>query len=230
MISDAPRTSARLTALFPAGVATAELSRPGDRSRLFPEEARHVERASPKRVSEFAAGRMCARHALAQLGMIDVVLGATADRRPNWPASVVGSITHTDGFCGVVVAERRRFRSVGCDAEIIGRVTSEILSQIGVPTELGWIGALPDERKALAGALIFAAKEAFYKCQFPVTEEWLDFQDVALNPESVDFESGEFTLAPVKQALISRHASMPLAGRFWSDDRLIITGIWVAAD
>ena len=119
---------------------------------------------------------MCARHALAQLGMADVALGVMEDRRPRWPGTIVGSITHTQDFCGAVVAERTMFRSVGCDAEIIDRVTTEILPEICVPAELAWIESLCGDRKALASALIFAAKEAFYKCQFAVTEESARFQ------------------------------------------------------
>ena len=122
------------------------------------------------------------------------------------------------------------FRSIGCDAEIIDRVTTEILPEICVPAELAWIETLPGEQKALASTLIFTAKEAFYKCQFAVTEEWLGFEDVALDPVGWDYERREFTIAPVREVMICRQASMPLKGRFWFDDRLMIAGTWLTAE
>ena len=223
-------SSARLAGLFPDGIAAAELCHPGDPALLFPEEARHVRRAVAKRVNEFAAGRMCARHALARLGILDVPLGVMEDRRPRWPSEIVGSITHTDGFCGAVVAERARFRSIGVDAEIVDRVTADLLPEICVASERAWVADLPRRRKALVSSLIFAAKEAFYKCQFAVTGEWLDFQDVALDRAGWDPEGWHFTIAPVRELAICRHASLPLTGTFWCDDRLMMAGICLPAD
>ena len=95
---------------------------PGDASLLYPEEAVSVAKAVPKRVGEFAAGRLCARRALAEFGITGVPLTMAPDRAPVWPESMVGSITHTRGLCAAVVAERRRFASLGIDVEVAGDV------------------------------------------------------------------------------------------------------------
>jgi len=90
---------------------------------LFPDEAQYLGRAVPKRIQEFAAGRLCARRALAEFGFTDYPLRSNSDRRPQWPAPVIGSITHIAGMCGAVVAKQRQFRAIGLDMEIVGRVT-----------------------------------------------------------------------------------------------------------
>jgi 4'-phosphopantetheinyl transferase EntD len=53
--------SPSIESLFLPGVAAAELCGPGDPELLAPEESVAVARAVPKRVREFAAGRLCAR-------------------------------------------------------------------------------------------------------------------------------------------------------------------------
>ena len=77
--------SASVGALFPPGASAAELRAPGDPALLLPEEAAFLGRAVPKRVREFAAGRLCARRALAQFGISDFPLRVAADRQAVWP-------------------------------------------------------------------------------------------------------------------------------------------------
>ena len=44
-----------------------------------------------------------------------------------------------------------------------------------------WIRRCPLTWFALLAALIFSAKEAFYKAQYELTTQWLDFNDVTLD-------------------------------------------------
>src|SRR6202521_6486244 len=127
--------STGLADLFPPGAVAAELREAGDPGLLLPAEAAHLERAVPKRVQEFAAGRLCARQALAKFGIVDFPIEVAADRQPVWPDLMVGSITHTSGFCAAVVAERQRVIAVGLDSEVVGDVSTEIWPSICVPTE-----------------------------------------------------------------------------------------------
>src|ERR1019366_4028866 len=66
--------SAALRILFQRIVVARELRIPGDAADLLPSEAIFVRNATPKRVNEFAAGRACARSALAEKGGQDVAL------------------------------------------------------------------------------------------------------------------------------------------------------------
>ena len=177
----------------------------------------------PKRVEEFAAGRFCARRALAELGYTGYPLGMNGDRRPRWPASVVGSITHTDGICGAVVAEQRRFRAIGLDMEIVGRVTPEIWPYICAPEETAWLTALREPEQRRCAALIFSAKESFYKCQYGVTRQWLEFDDVVLDLLSPGESAGRFALRARRRIALLEHE--PLVGRFEFRGSLVVTGI-----
>jgi 4'-phosphopantetheinyl transferase EntD len=218
-----PGLSTALAGLFPPGVIGAELRIAGDLPTLLPEEAQHLGRAVSKRVEEFAAGRLCARRALAEFGFIGYPLGMKSDRRPRWPASVVGSITHTDGICGAVVGDQRRFRAIGLDMEIVGRVTPEIWPYICAPDETAWLAGLREPEQSRCAALIFSAKETFYKCQYGVTRQWLEFDDVVLDLLSPGASAGRFTLRPRRR--ISLPEQDMLSGRFEFRGDLVVTGM-----
>ncbi|MGC1522562.1 MAG: 4'-phosphopantetheinyl transferase superfamily protein, partial [Steroidobacteraceae bacterium] len=156
--------SADFKSLFPGGVAAAELRGSGDPSLLLPLESASLGRAVQSRIEEFAAGRACARLALAQFGFEDFPLAVSGDRQPAWPPSMVGSITHTAGLCAAVVGEAAHFLGLGVDGEVAGDVKPDLWHKICVPREIAWLRSLPQSEQAPAAALIFAAKEAFYKC------------------------------------------------------------------
>jgi len=197
--------------LFPPGVVGAELRTTGDR------------------IHEFAAGRLCARRALAELGFVGYPLGMNGDRRPQWPAAVVGSITHTIGICGAVVAEQGRFRAIGLDMEIVGRVTPEIWPYICTPEETAWLSTLGDPEQSRCAALVFSAKESFYKCQYGVTRQWLEFDDVALDLLSPGASAGRFALWPRRKIALSEHDAVPMMGRFEFRGSLVVTGMALEA-
>ena len=92
-----------LDGLFPSSVqwrCRRDLASPAS---LLPQELALIEGAVPKRVTEFATGRQCAREALRDLGIADVPILFGKDRCPLWPVGTVGSITHT----AYVPAKRR---------------------------------------------------------------------------------------------------------------------------
>ncbi|MDO8704293.1 MAG: 4'-phosphopantetheinyl transferase superfamily protein [Sulfuricaulis sp.] len=214
-----------LAGLFPPGVVGAELRIAGDPSLLFPEEAQYLGGAVPKRIQEFAAGRLCARRALAEFGFTGYPLRMNRDRRPQWPAPVIGSISHTAGMCGAVVARQRQFRAIGLDMEIVGRVTPEIWPTICTPEETAWLAALREPEQSRCAALIFSAKESFYKCQYSVTQQWLEFDDVTLDLPASDASAGCFALRPRRRIALWEHVTMPLMGRFEFHGSLIVTGM-----
>jgi len=191
--------SALVESLFPAGVAAAELRAPGDPALLDPDEALSVARAVPKRVAEFAAGRLCARSALARFGIASFALRAARDRQPLWPAGLVGSITHTQGFCAAVVGEHARFVGLGLDTENACAVSPDLWPSICIAEELAWIASLPAEQRTRAATLVFAAKEAVYKCQYPTTSERLSFSDLRIVPLEWAMLAGSFDVEAQRQ-------------------------------
>jgi 4'-phosphopantetheinyl transferase EntD len=224
-----------LHGLFPSAVVGAEMREPGDASLLLPEEAACVARAVPKRVQEFAAGRLCARRALAEFGVTDFPVRVASDRQPLWPEFLVGSITHTDGYCAAVVAERSRLSAIGIDCEVIGRVTPELWPSILGPEETRWLDSLAESERVAAVTLLFAAKEAFYKCQYPLVGEWLNFHDLLVTPLERGAASGTFTAVSTRPiALFARtpptvHAPSPVRGRFRFGEGLASVGICLPA-
>jgi 4'-phosphopantetheinyl transferase EntD len=225
-----PAISSKLIAgMFPAGVAAAELREPGDVSLLLPGEAEYLGRAVTKRIQEFAAGRLCARRALMEFGVEDFPLGVAHDRQPVWPESIVGSITHTTGFCAAVVAERHRFIGLGIDAEIVGRVTAPLWPSICTPREIDWLRSQVGSDQAAAAALLFAAKEAFYKCQYAVVHEWLDFHDVSVETEVRGAGQGVFVITPARRLQLANHATLPMTGQYRFHDEWVLAGLVLPA-
>jgi 4'-phosphopantetheinyl transferase EntD len=227
--------STALSELFPHGIAAAELRTPGDARLLYPEEVQSVVNAVPTRVGEFAAGRLCARRALAEFGISDFPLRMAPDRAPVWPDTMVGSITHTRGRCIAVVAERRRFTSLGLDLEVAAEVKRELWRHICVPAELAWLESLPTAAQASAATLVFSAKEAFYKCQYPVTGERLKFADVCVrlaHPEAGAWSgpTGATLVCLTRSASGSAGVGSPFCGAYRVHEGFVFTGFCFPAE
>ncbi|HEX3397434.1 MAG TPA: 4'-phosphopantetheinyl transferase superfamily protein [Steroidobacteraceae bacterium] len=211
--------------LFPSAAQVAELREPGDPAMLFPEETKRLGRAVAKRVQEFAAGRLCARRVLAEFGVRNFPLEAALDRRPLWPEGLVGSITHTSGFCAAVAAEKSVLTAVGVDCEVVGSVKDTLWHSICTPSETAWLRALPEAEQPQAASLIFSAKEAFYKCQYPLVQEWLNFHDAAVEVAAWGSARGAFRIHANRPIALARHAELPLQGRYLFHEEFVSTGI-----
>jgi 4'-phosphopantetheinyl transferase EntD len=228
-IADEATTSSVLLAqIFPATVATAERRVPGERALLHEIEARACEGFSVTRLAEFAAGRDCARRALRAASGRDVAILRRKDRRPQWPAGFVGSITHTAGFCGAVAASSALVASLGVDAERTERVSRDLWESIFVAREIDELAKLASPAQQRTATVIFSAKEAFYKCQSPLTGMWIDFDEVAALVRFADERSGTFTILPLSDACRQRFERCDLRGRFCFDDGFVVTGMLVA--
>lgn len=170
--------------LFPEGVVAFESNDVAAAEHLFDTERNCVEHAVESRLREFASGRACARAALAQLGLPAMPIPAGPDRAPIWPLGYAGSISHANGHC-VAVATRTTqgkhgLTSLGVDIEQLGVVTPDLWPQLMHSKEMERLQAMREMERALTATLIFSAKEAFYKAQFPLTKSWIDFDDVVI--------------------------------------------------
>lgn len=222
-----------IAALFPAGVVVADLREPGNPDLLLPGEGEHLARAAPKRVREFAAGRACARRAMAELGIAPEALKVGQGRQPLWPSGFTGSITHTDDYCAAAVAPRTIAGALGIDTEIVGDVKADLWPSICTRAEMDRLEALPQRWRAIGATLIFSAKEAFYKSQYPLTGEFLGFHDVEVEGwhDPQDLESldgggmGESFVRPTRSIAFERHAAAPFRARHRVIGRHLICGI-----
>jgi 4'-phosphopantetheinyl transferase EntD len=219
-----------LQGLFPPGVVAAELRGPASAGALTREERDSVARASPQRVGEFAAGRSCARRALREFGIEGGSILPGADRRPLWPAGIVGSISHTAGFCAAAVADARQFGAIGIDVETIGDVIDEIWPTLFLPSERLLLAALAPPERAIAATLMFSAKEAFYKAQFALVGERLDFHDVRVELPAPVRAENSFRIEPERGIALAARTRQPLAGSCRHDGKYAAAGIAIPAE
>jgi 4'-phosphopantetheinyl transferase EntD len=175
-----------LERLVPECVATAETREDRLDVELFPAERASLGRAVEKRRREFTAGRACARLALERLGAPVAAVPNGEHGEPLWPAGVVGSITHCDGYRGCAVAWAEDIAFIGIDAEPNAPLPDGVLEEVARDSELESAPA-GDVR---VDRLVFSAKEAIYKAWFPLAGRWLGFEDVQL---SLDSETERFT-------------------------------------
>ena len=169
--------------LFAADVLVAEIDpRRVAPSTLLPAEAAQVARAAAKRRREFAAGRLLARRLLGRLGVPEAFeLLAGEDRAPIWPAGVVGTISHTSSRAAVAVARAGDVLALGCDLEHDEPLDEGILRRVCDPREREWIASRPLAQRGRLAMLVFSAKEAAYKAQYPLTGKILEFSDLSLD-------------------------------------------------
>jgi 4'-phosphopantetheinyl transferase EntD len=224
-LANPARLAPLIQSLFPDGTVAAEMREPGDARLLHPAEAESLGGSVPKRVGEFAAGRLCAGRALAEFGIGNFALRVGDSRQPVWPEYMIGSITHTAGLCAAVVAEKGHLAAVGLDSEVVGQVPVEIWSAVCVPEEMAWLASLPDSARAAGVTLIFSAKEAFYKCQYPLVREWLDFHDVKVELLGWGTAKGEFRVDATRRIALEDRAVLPLVGRYVFHEEFVSVGI-----
>ncbi|NED83398.1 4'-phosphopantetheinyl transferase superfamily protein [Streptomyces sp. SID11233] len=169
--------------IVPEGVASAESFGDVAEATLYPQEREALGRTGEPRRLEFATVRHCARDALGRLGLPPAPLVPGVRGAPQWPAGVVGSMTHCAGYRAAAVTHRSGIRTLGIDAEPHEPLMEGLLRYIALPeererhTEL--VSQYPDVHW---DRLLFCAKEAVYKAWFPVTQRWLSFHDAQVSP------------------------------------------------
>jgi 4'-phosphopantetheinyl transferase EntD len=224
---------ALLRSLFDAPVTVCSVTASEPLDPLLPDEQAAIgPRWAEKRVWEYRAGRHCARRALAALDPAIVPpsgLLADQDRVPRWPDGVLGSITHTGRgesmFAACVVA--RGVRGVGLDAELHGPLAQELRKHVLIPSEeleLESLAANEEEELGRLALLVFSAKEAFYKCQYPLTRTFLGFHEVSVTLRAApeDGNRGRFEARLLRPA-----GPLPMGtvvhGRFTRSEALVLT-------
>jgi 4'-phosphopantetheinyl transferase EntD len=218
-----------LSGLFSAAVVTCETDYPAEFPPLPPEEALHTGTMSERRLSEFRAGRHCARQALVALGVGGLPVPRGADRAPLWPEGVTGSITHVcrgeSGLAAAAVALTAEVRALGLDAELDVPLDEDLLPMVLTPRERAALAHLTPLGREFLGKLSFSAKESVYKCQYTLTRQFLEFTDVELD---VDLAASSFR-ATFLRAAGAFGAGSSLQGRFARQRGWIVTSVELAA-
>ncbi|HVT67619.1 MAG TPA: 4'-phosphopantetheinyl transferase superfamily protein [Trebonia sp.] len=209
--------------ILPSFLASADVFGDAPDVALFPEEEALVARAGEKRQRQFAAGRGCARQALAALGVPPAPLLRGGGGAPRWPDGVVGSITHCAGYAAAAVARADSLRGVGVDAEPDLPLPALVFGAVTLPCERDMLAALAAADPGVSwDRLLFSAKKAVYKAWFPLTRQWLGFPDAR-----IAVHAGGMFSAVLRVPWPPEGGPPPAAfgGRWLARDGLIVTAV-----
>ena len=172
--------SQRLRELLPEPVRGAvRMIRSSDAGFLTPAEMAQCSGAIDKVRQQRGAARHLARTLMVELGLPASDVLRAPSGAPQWPAGVVGSISHDDSAAAVVMTLACHGLSLGVDVEPDEPLPGELVSLIASPAELADFGTEPSGLR-----LLFAIKEAVFKAVFPQDGQFLDFHDVSVDGEA----------------------------------------------
>jgi 4'-phosphopantetheinyl transferase EntD len=210
--------------LVPPEVAVEESFGDLPGAELFPAEEAVIANAVGKRRREFTTARACARAALAQIGVPPAPILPGPGGAPQWPPGVVGSITHCDGYRACAVARDSDIVTIGLDAEPHARLPDGVCEAVTSRAERIRLAALavamPD---IFWDRMLFCVKESVYKAWFPLTGQWLGFEDAAVDFDAINrcFTARLLVAGPV----VNGQALTGFEGRWRVSHGLIITAI-----
>ncbi|MGY4534524.1 enterobactin synthetase component D [Pseudomonas sp. TE3786] len=153
-----------------------------DPARLAPDDFARSQipaaHGAAKRQAEFLAGRVSAREALRRLNGSEGVPAVGADRAPQWPAGVSGSITHGKHWAAAIVAHSSDWRGLGLDVEnlLSSERAARLQEEILTPAELRRASLLDPEQLGLLVTLTFSLKESLFKALYPLTLQRFYFE------------------------------------------------------
>ncbi len=212
--------------VFPEAVIIEECGLDNVSGTIYPEELVFIEKAVKKRRNDFIGGRICAKKALSRLGIENFPVLMADDRSPLWPTGVVGSISHTHGYCGVAVANNKHFRSLGLDIENVDRIKSDCRRLICTDEEQSRINRLPENDQQRFSALTFSAKESFFKCQYFLNRCWAGFHDAEIFAD-ISVDEGAFSIIMLKDIGTHFKKDVSYNGLFSFNQGYVITGMTV---
>lgn len=139
-----------------------------------------IQSTNKYRILEFSAGRMCAQKAIQKLlhSHYSYEIFREHNGLPLWPKEIVGSISHKKNYCVAICGLKSEFISIGVDIECCEKSDLEIITRICVAPEIECFNSCPLEKKNIFASLMISAKEAFFKYQFPITNLFIDFDDI----------------------------------------------------
>lgn len=191
-------------------------------------------RAVPKRRAEFLAGRLAARTALATLGF-DALPSRREDGSPQWPAQVVGSISHGAERALCAVARASQLRSIGIDTErLMGDAASaELRARICSDEERAVLARGIDAPDHHLVTFAFSAKESLYKCLYPLMGRFMDFSAARVSAAEARREgarvAGELTLELSVDWSDELTCGRRLQARFVASERHVVSAVLLPA-
>lgn len=135
-----------------------------------------------KRRDEFITARRCAQMAMQKAKLPGLPVLRSPNRSPQWPFSIVGSISHGAGYAAAILCRQGSgLVGIGIDMENLNReIKSNICRQVLTEFEIQkWLKGREEVNRDIK--IIFSLKEAIYKCFFPISEIYLGFKDAEID-------------------------------------------------
>jgi len=114
--------------------------------------------------------------AMQAAGLPAVALPIGADRAPVWPDGVIGSLTHSRTLCLAVAGQAGALSGIGIDLEPATSLERNLWDSILLPEEQIDLMRAPAAQRGLLAKMIFSAKEAAYKAQYPTSRTLFGFE------------------------------------------------------
>ncbi|WP_072549696.1 4'-phosphopantetheinyl transferase superfamily protein [Candidatus Fukatsuia symbiotica] len=197
----------------------------------------NLHKAVLKRRAEFLAGRFVAQQVLNVLGVKNFRLENGADRAPQWPVNIIGSISHNDdtALCAALLISpahtvsadtlsAKTSSGIGLDIESWLPVTkvAEIWPNILGKKEYFQLQTMPWPFNQLL-TLVFSAKESLFKALYPQVGCYFDFLDACLL--NCSLSTGCFELQLLRDLSPEFHAGRCFQGCFNYTDKDVQTSI-----
>lgn len=215
----------RLSDLFEADVAVSIATKDMYNSPLFAEEYSAIGRSRPIRRREFTAGRAASRDALAKLGVPPMPIPSGANRLPEWPSGYIGSISHCSDLCCSVVGRALQARSLGVDVESASPLPADLYRLVFDEDEMAQLGSVQARVEFDLFKVGFSAKEAFYKCHYPMLQTFLDFRDVSIKIERAEsLSEGKFYAVIKNKTSTAPEIDHEIIGRWCVDKQHVFCG------
>lgn len=177
--------------------------------------------AVTKRQSEFIAGRHCAHMAIAAHKISHGLIGIGTARQPLWPASIVGSISHSHGYAVAAAAKACRYLTVGLDVENVVTVATQarLRKSIVNDDELHLVTDSTSPEKVVT--LIFSVKESFFKAVYPFVGAYFGFD--AMSVLEIDWGAGKLLFTVHRDLAPEFPSGVLLNAQFREIDHRILT-------
>ncbi|WP_262696497.1 4'-phosphopantetheinyl transferase family protein [Kordiimonas aquimaris] len=214
--------------LFPRGqvrgeiITSIDLDLDLESQKLTPYERKRANTLPNPQKWDYVRGRICSSKALYNLARIkDYSLLSDLDGVPIWPKGIVGSLSHTESVCGAVVAYSNSVLSMGFDIEELERISEEMFEEICTENELLKLKEQQFFQSKRNVSILFSAKEAFYKCYYPLYRNWLDFKDV-------DIELGSYKIMIKSCKGLRAHQCSLFEGRYTIVEQRVYASVYIS--
>jgi 4'-phosphopantetheinyl transferase EntD len=190
---------------------------------LSAREAAVLVDVAAKRRREFATARALVREGLERFfGMRGFDLLNAEDRSPIWPVGIAGSIAHSDTRAWVALVDAA-YGTVGIDGEHREELEQRLWHLTLRDEEQADLATLEPSIRGRHALILFSAKEALYKAQYPRSRAYMGYMAL-----QVELEPAGALRCTFQQAIGLFPQGYTAHGR-WLDADGIVTGVWLPA-